>query len=247
MSGRTRTLMRSGRFRSTGSRPFAGEPPAQPACAAARRSAWCWRSPARRARCCSTSPRSTRSPDTPIPRSPGGAGRQPDQGARRRHVADRQRPLAASCDGATATGSLAQIDFLGEGDEERLTGKLYKFPPRRHALSDAGLRGVPGVDRRPASRSTPPTTARTSRSAPSIRPRTSAPRCTSMRCSASISRCWDRPAPASRPRRADPPPHLRAGAAGPYRDDRPARRIWRGVPRATARSTTSAICRCRIG
>ena len=48
-------------------------------------------------------------------------------------------------------------------------------------------------------RSSRPATSRTSRSAPSIRPTTSAARSTSIPCSASTSRCWDRPVPVSRP------------------------------------------------
>jgi hypothetical protein len=50
-----------------------------------------------------------------------------------------------------------------------------------------------------SARSTPPTIARISRSAPSTRPGTSAPRSMSMRCSESISRCSARPVLASRP------------------------------------------------
>ena len=42
-------------------------------------------------------------------------------------LADRQRPHAEARTTRPATAVVAEIDFLGEGDEERLTGKLYNF------------------------------------------------------------------------------------------------------------------------
>ena len=42
---------------------------------------------------------------------------------------------------------MAQVDFLGEGDEDRLTGKNLQFPARGHTLSDPGKRGLCGVER----------------------------------------------------------------------------------------------------
>ena len=65
---------------------------------------------------------------------------------------------------------VAQIDFMGEGDEEKLTGKIYKF--RRGVTRYP----VPGSD----------VFAATSGFI-------------SMRCWASISRCWGPPAPVNRP------------------------------------------------
>ena len=96
-------------------------------------------------------------------------------------------------------GVLAEIDFLGEGDEERLTGKLYHFRRGVTRYPDSRLRGVRGRDRRPEADLCRGTTVRTSRSATSIRPATSVPHCISTRCSASISRWSDRRARASRP------------------------------------------------
>ncbi len=43
-------------------------------------------------------------------------------------------------DGRTPGGIMAQIDFLGEGDEERLTGRIHSFPARGDALSDPPAR-----------------------------------------------------------------------------------------------------------
>ncbi len=44
---------------------------------------------------------------------------------------------------------LATIDFLGEGEEEKITGRIANFSPRRHPLSDPGLSGVCRDQRRP--------------------------------------------------------------------------------------------------
>ena len=96
-------------------------------------------------------------------------------------------------------GILANIDFLGEGTEEKLTGKHPQLPPRRHPLSDPRRADLSRRRPRTCARSTPPTGAARSRSAPSIRPTTSAPASMSMPCSASTSRCSARPVPASRP------------------------------------------------
>ncbi|MGJ3628813.1 hypothetical protein AB5I41_21415 [Sphingomonas sp. MMS24-JH45] len=95
---------------------------------------------------------------------------------------------------------VATMDFLGEGDEERLTGR--QLPSRRDTLSDAGSGGLSGQRRRPeARRTTPRRIARISTSASSTPRATCARRCSSMRCWASISRWSAPPAPASRPRR----------------------------------------------
>ena len=49
----------------------------------------------------------------------------------------------------TAAASLAQIDFLGEGDEERLTGKLYNFRRGVTRYPTPGADVYPVIDRRP--------------------------------------------------------------------------------------------------
>ena len=140
-------------------------------------------------------------------------------------------------------GRLPRRRRRGTADRQAL-----QFPPRRDPLSRSRVRRCSRSStadlqadlRRRRSR-------RISRSAPSIRPTTSAPRSMSTRCSASISRCWARPVPASRPRRADPAPDLRAGARGPYRDDRSARRIFRRVQGQRRDLQRRRTCRCPTG
>jgi hypothetical protein len=62
----------------------------------------------------------------------------------------------------TAAKVIAQVDFLGEGEEEKLTGKLYSF---RRGVTRYPIPGSPVFQSRPPTlnRSTPPTTARISR------------------------------------------------------------------------------------
>ena len=87
---------------------------------------------------------------------------------------------------------LANIDFLGEGVEEKLTGRLHGF--RRGVTRYP----VPGAMVYPASTADlkqvmPAMAAARSRSARFIRPRTFAQAFMSTPCSASISRCSARP------------------------------------------------------
>jgi hypothetical protein len=93
---------------------------------------------------------------------------------------------------------VATIDFLGEGDEEKITGRIHNF---RRGVTRYPIPGSHAMRRRAttSSRYMPPTSARTSRSGPSIRPRISAVRSMSTRCWASISRCSGRPVRVNRP------------------------------------------------
>ena len=112
-------------------------------------------------------------------------------------LADRQRPHA--CAPATTARSSPTSTSSAKAARDA-DGQHDQFPPRRHPLPDPRLRGLSGHHRGPARDVRRRRQRRTSRSAPSIRPTTSAARSTSTRCCRSISRCWARPAPANRPR-----------------------------------------------
>ena len=125
-----------------------------------------------------------------------GPGRQPGEDGGRQCVADRQRPHPSRRRQRRAGRSRR----LPRRRQQGFRRHAQQLPSRRDALSDSGRRRSSGHHRRPARRSSPPATSPTSRSAPSIRPTTSAARSTSIRCCRSISPCSARPAPANRPR-----------------------------------------------
>ena len=93
----------------------------------------------------------------------------------------------------------AEVDFLGEGDEDPSTGKLVNFKRGITSLPDPGQQGLSGLRRRSEA------DVRRRRARPyrdrhglSDQGRARA-RSMSMPCSASISPCSARPAPANRP------------------------------------------------
>lgn len=94
----------------------------------------------------------------------------------------------------------AQVDFLGEGDEDIVTGKICNFRRgvTRYPVPAAKYMRFPAPT---SNKSMPPTRGRMSKSARCFQHRIFAARCMLTPCLASILRCWVQPVRVSRPAR----------------------------------------------
>ena len=126
-----------------------------------------------------------------------GPGRQPGQDGGRQQLADRQRPHPQ---GRRQRRARRHMSTSSAKASAIPTGELSNFRRGVTRYPIPGLRSACRSRPRTCARSSPPATSRISKSAPSIRPTTSAARSTSTRCCRSISRSWARPVPANRPR-----------------------------------------------
>ena len=103
-------------------------------------------------------------------------------------------------DGRNNIGIIAGIDFLGEGEEEKLTGRIHSFRRgvTRYPIPGSLIYPATNADLRQIYASDGRSSIQIGTVFP---PRIFARASISTRCSASTSPCWVRPARASRPRR----------------------------------------------
>ena len=169
-------------------------------------------------------------------------GRQPGQDRSRAAAGCSPTSASLKVTDAEAGNVTADIDFLGEGDEDPADRQAGQLQARHHRLSDPGQQGLSGRRRR-SEADVRRRRARPYRDRHRLSDQGRARRALCRR----PARQAFRPARLDRHRqvdlgRADHAPDLRPRARGPYRDDRPARRIfgrvqgpWRAVQRRQSR------------
>ena len=207
----------------------------------------CWRSPGRPAACCSTARRWRWRRSIPIRRSRARAR----SAARSRCASARpgSSPTSARCGWTRRGGTaiIAEIDFLGEGDEERLTGKLYNFRRGVTRYPSPGAEVFPVTT--PDLKQVYAADDRAHVGIGTVYP-TKDIRAT-LYVDAMLGKHFALVGSTGTGKSTSAALILHRicdlGAAGPHRHDRPARRVFRGVQGQRRAPRRRPTCRCPIG